>query len=205
MNALPEVRAGPGLTPGEPPDASESDSVAGAGVRFGAEAEAGTRVEAGPELILDTTYLLPIFGVGVGLPRYESLFTRLLETLSVGYNPVSLVEAKWISLGLARDHPDKRDGLLSAYRRGLAAILLDERISATELTGPEVEAVADRLLLEFGLADYFDRVIYATAVVRNATLLTEDGELLRLARSPEAPRPREAMRWADVPGRLLGD
>ncbi len=197
MNALPEVRAGPKLTPGEPPDASESDSVA--------RTEAGPRVEGEPELILDTTYLLPIFSVGVGLQRYESLFPRLLEALKgrIGYNPVSLVEVKWISLGLARDHPDRRDRLLSAYRRGLAAILSDERISATELTGPEVEAVADRLLLEFGLADYFDRVIYATAVVRNAILLTEDGELLRLARSPDAPRPREALRWADVPGRLL--
>lgn len=170
----------------------------------GARAEAGARPRVGPELILDTTYLLPLFGIGVGLARYESLFPRLLEAVRVGYNPVSLVEAKWISLRLARDRPDRRDSLLSAYRRGLAAILSDERISATDLTGPEVEAVADRLLLEFGLSDYFDRVIYATSVVENAILLTEDGELLRLARDRDAPRPREALRWADVPGRLLG-
>lgn len=193
MNALSKVRAISRLTPGEPSDADEFDSLAGAWV------------EGEPELILDTTYLLPIFGVGVGLPRYELLFPRLLEKLSVGYNPLSLVEAKWISLGLSKNLPDRRDILLSAYRRGLTAILSDERISATELTRPEMEAVADRLLFEFGLADYFDRMIYSTAVVRNAVLMTEDADLLRLARSPDAPKPREAVRWADVPERFLGE
>lgn len=181
MSALSEVRVGPRLAPIEPPDAGESNPMDGA------------RVEAGPELILDTTYLLPIFGIGVGLPSYESLFPKLLGELSVRYSPLSLVEAKWISLSLSKKDPSKRDMLLSAYRRGLAAILFDERISATELTGPEVEVVADRLLLKFGLADYFDRMIYATAVVRNVILLTEDADLLRLARSPDAPRPKEAL------------
>lgn len=73
------------------------------------------------ELLLDTTYLLPLFGLGVDLRRFESVFPRLLHAYSVIYNPISLVESKWIMLKLIRRRAQNKDSLLQAYRRGLAS------------------------------------------------------------------------------------
>ena len=154
------------------------------------------------ELVLDTTYLLPIFGIGVELEGFETLFPQLLGEYEVLYNPLSVVEAKWISLRLGRDDPSMRERLLVAFTKGLKALLSDERLKQTELTNPEIEETADILLLNAGVRDYFDRMIYATAVNRGASLLTEDEELKELARAEDVPRPREVLTWSDLRSKL---
>jgi len=148
-------------------------------------------------ILLDTSYLLPLFGVSVDLETFNELFPKLLEKFEVLYNPVSLVEGKWIVLKIAFRQPSLKDRLLKAYRLGLKSLLSDDRLKQTELTSPEMEEVAD-VLLEKGVRDYFDRVIYATAVVREATLLTEDRELKRLGEAEAAPKPREIRDWYEV-------
>jgi len=149
------------------------------------------------KLLLDTTYILPIFGVKVSLKNYEEMFPKLLEEYVVLYNPLSLVEAKWIILKLTRRVPSKRNLLLRAYRRGLEALLSDERLKNTILTDIKIEEIADRLLVEIGLKDYFDRMIYATAVYEGAILLTEDEELIRI-RKEGSVSPKEVLRWNEV-------
>jgi hypothetical protein len=146
------------------------------------------------EILLDTTYLLPIFGVSVGLKDFESGFRRLLGSYSVRYNPVSLTEAKWIVIRLARANPIRRDALFGAFRAGLRALESDDRLKATRLTGDAVEQVADELLTGQGVKDYFDRMVYATAADLGCALLTEDEELLKLRRS-EGPRPSAVLTW----------
>jgi hypothetical protein len=135
---------------------------------------------------------LPIFGVNVGLEDFELCFGKLLGSFSVHYNPVSLVEAKWTILRLGRKHPSKKDALLSAYRTGMMVLASDGRLKETPLTNEAVEAVADELLVEDGVKDYFDRVIYGTASERSCALLTEDEELLKLKRNGR-PRPSEVL------------
>lgn len=154
------------------------------------------------ELVLDTTYLLPIFGIGVELEGFETLFPELLVEYEALYNPLSVVEAKWISLKLGRSDPSRRERLLAAFTKGLKALLGDERLKQTELTNPEIEKTADILLLNAGVRDYFDRMIYATAVSRGASLLTEDEELKELARVEDVPKPREVLTWSDLRGKL---
>jgi len=85
-------------------------------------------------------------------------------------------------LKLCRRDPARRGAYLEAYRRGLKALYSDERIMRTELISPVVEEIVDALLLEAGAEDYFNRLIYATAVALNATLLTEDDELAAVGR-----------------------
>ena len=154
------------------------------------------------ELVLDTTYLLPIFGIGVELEGFETLFPQLLGEYEVLYNPLSVVEVKWISLRLGKDDPSMRERLLVAFTKGLKALLGDERLKQTELTNPEIEKTADILLLNADVKDYFDRMIYATAVNRDASLLTEDEELKELARAEDVPRPREVLTWSDLRSKL---
>ncbi len=143
------------------------------------------------ELLLDTTYLLPIFGIAVGLEYYDK-FPQVLEAYRVLYNPISLIEAKWISLKLMKRYPKMRKELAGAFISGLKALLSEDRISQVELTDPEVERVAD-LLLDAGVGDYFDRMIYATAAVRGYRLLTEDDVLLKLELEL---RPKEVLSWS---------
>lgn len=155
-------------------------------------------------LLLDTTYLLPLFGIDVKLPRFEELLPRLLEGFDTLYNPISLVEAKWLILRLMRRNKSRAEGLLEAYRRGLKALQFDERVKPTALTEPEVEEIADRLLVEAGLRDYFDRLIYASAIVNDALLLTEDKELREIASMGGHPHPRGIMNWSEMIERLEG-
>ncbi len=154
------------------------------------------------KLVLDTTYLLPIFGISVKLANFKTLFPKILNAFHVLYNPVSVVEAKWIALRVSRREPPRRDLILSRFRTGLKALLSDERLSQTALTNPEVEVVTDKLLMEGGVSDYFDRLIYATAVYYDAILLTEDEELHRVSESASLPKPKEVLRWADLISRV---
>ncbi len=149
------------------------------------------------ELLIDTTYLLPVFGVSTGLENYEQLFPMLLNKYSVLYNPISTVEAKWIILKLARREA-RGQRLLTRFREGLKALLSDKRLSQSVLTNHEIEEIADILLVKEEVKDYFDRLIYATAAHHNAILLTEDKKLLRITRQGNLPKPKKALNWSEL-------
>lgn len=153
------------------------------------------------ELLLDTTYLLPVFGISVGLEDFVPRFGKLLDSFSARYNPASLIEAKWTVMKLGRNEPAKRDALLGAYRTGLKVLASDGRLKATPVTSEAVEVVADDLLLKHGVKDYFDRVIYGTAAERSCVLLTEDEELLKLKRGGR-PSPSEVLEWNQTPSAI---
>jgi PIN domain nuclease of toxin-antitoxin system len=146
------------------------------------------------ELLLDTTYLLPIFGISVGLKNFDKSFGKLLRSYSVHYSPASLVEAKWTVLKLGRKNPERREALFTAYRTGLKVLASDGRLKETALTNEVVEKVADELLTKEDVKDYFDRLIYGTAADRGCALLTEDEKLSKLKRR-ETPRPIQLLTW----------
>jgi predicted nucleic acid-binding protein len=129
-------------------------------------------------LMLDTTYLLPLFGIDVPLQRYPEVFPKLIAKHEVWYSPLSLVEAKWIILNLVRRDVGKREAYLEKYRRGLGVLFAHSRLRQTELTTPQTEYEADELLRK--VSDYFDRMIYATAKQLGLTLISEDRVLKRL-------------------------
>jgi PIN domain nuclease of toxin-antitoxin system len=150
------------------------------------------------ELLLDTTYLLPVLGVGIELKAFEGTFSRLLRDYTVLYNPISMIECKWIVLRSSRRERGDRSRFLERYRVGVGAILRDERLKQTAVTDEMVERAADRLLIENHVRDYFDRTIYGTACARNSLLLTEDKELRDLGLADRGTRPRGILSWADV-------
>jgi len=152
------------------------------------------------ELLLDTTYLLPTFGVAMQLEGFEERFPRVLQTHDVRYNPISLVEAKWVVLKLSRQRAAIRGKMLERYRLGLKVLLADERFKQTDLTSEAVERVADGLLVDSHAKDYFDRTIYGTACASNSLLLTEDEQLHALKTNGYLPRPRDILTWKDLVG-----
>ncbi|MFQ6124577.1 MAG: PIN domain-containing protein [Candidatus Heimdallarchaeota archaeon] len=152
------------------------------------------------EVLLDTTYLLPVFGVNVGLKNFEKLFPTLLNTSHILYTPISIVEAKWVVHQLARKTVAQKEkkNILETYRRGLRSLFGDGRLTQTVLTKPEIEEIADQLLVEANIPNYFDRTIYATAVYYNVVLLTEDQELLNITKKKQLPKPKGAITWSDA-------
>jgi len=132
------------------------------------------------------------------LEGFEERFPRVVENHTVCYNPISLVEAKWVVLKLGRQRVVQRGKLLERYRLGLKVLLADERLKQTELTSEAVEEVADGLLERRGAKDYFDRTIYGTACASNSILLTEDEELHALKTDDSLPRPSDVVAWKDL-------
>ena len=150
------------------------------------------------ELLLDTTYILPIFGLNIELRDFEKTFLRLLKSYSVMYNPISLVEAKWVILKLIRNNQSSTAPLLRAYRLGLNALQEEHRLRSTTLTNDGIEVMADELLMKTEIRDYFDRLIFATATHYNYLLLTEDEQLHEIATSGSLPKPKKIIAWENL-------
>ncbi len=155
--------------------------------------------------VIDTTYILPLFGVRAGLESFEEVFPKFLSSFEVYYSPLSLVEAKWIVLRLARRLSyEVRGRLLHEYRLGLDTLLYDSRLKQTVITNSDIEEIADKLL-DLGVHDYFDRMIYATACYYRAVLLTEDDDLHDVyAKVDGSLRPARIVRWSKVVEVLRG-
>lgn len=150
-------------------------------------------------LLLDTTYLLPLFGLESKLPDYDEIFSNLLRIYAVKYNPVSLLEAKWLVIRTAKKTAGELPTFLKYYREGVGAIIKEDRIHQSAFTSESVEELSDMLLTAGGIKDYFDRQIYSTAASSNYALLTEDEQLHDLAeKSKITPKPKAVKWWSDL-------
>lgn len=85
---------------------------------------------------------------------------------------------------------------------GLKALVSDSRLKQTSLTDDAVETIADKLLLDEKVRDYFDRVIYATASNRGCIFLTEDEEILSLGMRGRLLKPKEIVEWTKIVNRI---
>lgn len=154
------------------------------------------------ELLLDSTYLLPIFRIGLELSSFESTFTELPIRYAVKYNPVSLIETKWVIIKRCKEMKDgEREETLRNYRKGLISLQRDPALLSTNLTNGVIEELSDSLLTKYHIRDYFDRQIYSTAAYLRCVLLTEDKTLHDLfdkAVSADLVRPSRVLRWKDL-------
>ncbi len=62
----------------------------------------------------------------------------------------------------------------------MSSVQNENVLRPTPLTNSGIEEIADRLLIDKGLEDYFDRTIYATSVVFQLALVTEDSQVVTL-------------------------
>ncbi len=133
------------------------------------------------KLLLDTTYLLPLVGIDIGLKHYSEIFPKLHYYYELYYTPLSIIEAKWIVIKTIKRLKDKslKQRLLKEYRNGVDLLQASNYYKSTVITNGLIEEIADELL-DKGIKDYFDRMIYATAAYYNAVLLTEDEALRKL-------------------------
>jgi predicted nucleic acid-binding protein len=154
------------------------------------------------DLLLDSSYLLPIFGIRLEYLNFETVFPQLSKSCVVKYNPVSLIEAKWAIIRRTVKLKDLRKALFQNYRQGIFSLQRDSSIGSTILTNSEIEELSDQLLTQYNIRDYFDRQIYSTAAQLQCELLTEDEKLHDLFKKSNLAKPKKVSNWKDLLGRI---
>ena len=137
-------------------------------------------------LLLDTTYIMPLAGIETdrfGREDFSELYS--MEDVELLVSPVSLIEVKWIIIGSTKGQPALREKLRRRYRDMLNLLLHSNVIGLTPLLDENINREEDRLL-DLGINDYFDRIIFSTAVHYADALLTEDKSLHSIWRNSRA-------------------
>jgi hypothetical protein len=149
-------------------------------------------------LLLDSSYLLPIFGAKLDYRNFESNFVKLPGMYYVRYNPVSLIEAKWYVLKMSKRKREGSSALYEAYRTGLLALQNeDSNIESTVITNERIEEISDTLIE--AIPDYFDRMVYSTAAYLKCVLLSEDSVLKNIfLKNQRASKPAKVLKWNDI-------
>lgn len=153
-------------------------------------------------LFLDTTYIMPLAGIETEKFGTED-FAELCSTkgLELLLSPISLVEVKWIIIAETRGRPSLRRRLRLRYRDMLRFILYGGVVRLVPLLDEGIDEEENRLL-DLGIRDYFDRVIFAAALHYADALLTEDDELHGLwRRSPNYKSSLILYTWRDFKAR----
>jgi len=131
-----------------------------------------------PKVFLDTTYLLPLFGVDIGLSKSEEeTLQRIIDKLLPAINSLSLLEVKWKILHFSK----KNKQLLSRFSKVLKFITLTNKFQIV----PFYESVVDELATELYKIhkDYIDCSILAAAITTADVLLTEDSIISNLEKT----------------------
>ncbi|MGQ4914234.1 MAG: hypothetical protein ACP6IU_05720 [Candidatus Asgardarchaeia archaeon] len=140
------------------------------------------------KVMLDTTFLLPLFGIESDKFTITD-FKKLIRTTSklmLFFSPVSLIELKWLILKKIKKADEKlAASLLSKYNNALFYILYEDYFHELPLLNTQINILEDKLR-EFGLTDYFDRIIFSAGLTFCDSLLTEDEQIINIWRSEKA-------------------
>ncbi len=131
----------------------------------------------GLAILLDSTYLLPVFGVEVKeiseevLSKIRSLALRgLIETY---YSPISLIE---ITSKVARETIKRGRGLKPEEVEYTIRVIEESEYLKPIYPNPQAYSLAYKMKL-LGHKDMIDNLLYATATVYKLTFITIDQKL----------------------------
>ena len=128
-------------------------------------------------LLLDTTYLMPLSGIETDkFTKEDSKILFSAKNIYFLVSPVSLIELKWIIISKSKGNPVLRSKLRKEYRYLLEFLRYTTFIKLTPLVNEQIDEEENRLL-DLGIKDYFDRIIFSTALVYADALLTENNLL----------------------------
>ncbi len=150
-------------------------------------------------VVFDTTYILPFFGVDVGIPNLKNLMKKILLTkepkIGISISSCSFIETKWILLS---EYKKKQNPLiLGRYSLALKSLLRSPRISVYHsFLDERSNMVADHLRIA-GLTDIMDGWIAGTAYTLNYPLVTEDEELRKIISETEYENKLVIISWEE--------
>jgi len=119
-------------------------------------------------VLLDTTDILPIFGIGVSIPHLKDKLLELANKYKLVINSLSLLKAKWKALKLAKKNPK----ILDTYAEGLLFIMYGGIFEIIPFYMPEIDEIATHLYKYH--KDYIDCSILASAFVMADIFVTEE-------------------------------
>lgn len=126
-------------------------------------------------IFLDTTYILPFFGIGIKIENFLNDFKKFL-TLNhkLQINEISLLETKGKS---SREFKKNSDiTFLKRFKEGLNSLQVQNKIEIIRLDFNNLNDDID-FLLTIGLEDLFDCIIFASAIKYSDLFITEDKEI----------------------------
>ena len=129
------------------------------------------------EWLLDTTYILPYFGIDVKLPEIHETLRELQlnHAKSITISSCSLIEGKWkaISLSKKENNPlylDRANKALLAFGAGKYFSIINSWFV------PDASSYADEIL-KAGHKDYMDCWIAGTAKALNFNMVSQETAL----------------------------
>jgi predicted nucleic acid-binding protein len=152
-------------------------------------------------LVLDTTYILPSFGVDVNVsPTFEDEMATLLETgipdCEIYLPAICIIEACYKVIKEYKQYSNAR--VLERYTLALPTFLGSSSIT---IVHPHLDAVASdiaMILRHSGHEDMMDCWIVGCAVSLHATLVTEDDALVEKLSNVPATRNLVCQTWAEL-------
>ena len=130
--------------------------------------------------LLDTTYILPFFGIDVRLERIRENLERLLrsEPALLATTTCSLIEGKWKAIRTYQQ--TENEAYLRYANDALVGLSHGTRFKIIiPWSNGDINSLSDELLV-CGHPDYMDCWIAGSAVALNSILLTEDSELEKI-------------------------
>ena len=152
-------------------------------------------------LVIDTTYILPLFGIKiVDLTNYKKIFKKLWSNGLKGYSlylpSTCLTEAMF---KLIREYRKSKDvNILNRYVIALPSILSSKSIQLFDpLLNPEASRIAITIR-HAGHTDLMDCLIAASAASLKGIFLTEDNELNKVLKGIPENKDFSIWAWKDL-------
>ena len=127
-------------------------------------------------VLLDTTYILPAFGIYVDIApknKIKIILEKCIEKgVTLNISEISLFEAyvKTIAVAKKKKLPD----LFKKAANGILTVINDTTLNKIGYCELEILEIASNILKNHD--DPFDAIIFATAIVRDMSLATEDSD-----------------------------
>ncbi|MGV9103639.1 MAG: PIN domain-containing protein [Candidatus Thorarchaeota archaeon] len=123
-----------------------------------------------PRILLDTSFLLPTFGISVTDEVTEALSSLDHEQQSVFYSNPSMLETTWFAIRQMKKHKFKEE----IFRRGMLSIT---KTGVYQVLHASAEDYLFALqLYQKGHTDMIDNLLYAISLSNNCAFLTIDNQ-----------------------------
>ncbi|KKK68058.1 hypothetical protein LCGC14_2947870 [marine sediment metagenome] len=152
-------------------------------------------------LIIDTTYILPLFGIKIiELSNFKKISKELWSNGLKGYNiylpSICLME---VMFKLTRENRKSNDvNILNRYAIALPSILSSKSVKIfNPLLNPEASRIAINIR-RAGHTDLMDCLIAASAAVLKGIFLTEDNKLSKVIKIMPENKDISIWTWEDL-------
>ncbi len=150
-------------------------------------------------IVLDTTYVLPLFGIEINLsPSFIEDMKLLWNGGINGYEfylpSICLIEAMFKLLGEYRKN--KEFSVLERYQISLPTVLNSPIIILSPELNPNISLIAIKIR-HMGHLDFMDCWIAASAVILKSILLTEDKVLVEVLQNISETQNLTTLSWND--------